>query len=63
VTEENSQALWRLRNRWLGTCQISLPHGLSQAIRFGGHESLTAATAHELGRKVQADYGTLRTSA
>jgi hypothetical protein len=56
VTEEDGRNLWRLRSEWLGTYQISLPCGLWQAVRYGESEPLTASTAEELGRKIQADY-------
>jgi hypothetical protein len=56
VTEDDARALWRLRNRWMGTYMITLPRGLWQAIRYGAQESLTAGTASELGRKIQQDY-------
>ena len=60
VTEEDGRALWRLRNRWLGAYQVALSGGLWLAVRHGGAEPLAATTAHELGQKIQADYGTLR---
>jgi hypothetical protein len=59
VTEGDGRALWRLSAKWLGTYQISLPHGLGQAVRYGKAEPLTAGTAEELSRKIQQDYDSL----
>jgi hypothetical protein len=59
MTEDEARALWRLRNRWLGTYQISLPRGQWAAARYGQRQLLTAGTAEELGRLVEADYDSL----
>lgn len=59
MTEDEGRALWRLRNRWIGTYQISLPRGHWQAMRYGQTEVLTASTPEDLDRLVQADYDSL----
>ena len=56
MTEDEGRALWRLRNRWLGTYLITLPRGQWAAVRYGQKEILVASTPEELGRKIEADY-------
>ena len=59
MTEDEARALWRLRNRWMGTYRIELPRGQWAAARYGQQEILVASTAEELGLLVQADYDSL----
>jgi hypothetical protein len=59
MTEDEARALWKLRNRWLGTYQISVLRGQWTAVRHGHREILRASTAETLGGLIQQDYDLL----
>jgi hypothetical protein len=57
VTETERQALWRLRTRWLGVYVVTLADDVWRARQYGDATVLlTADTADELTRLIEADY-------
>lgn len=56
---EDAQALWRLRNRWLGAYGIAFCEASGMAVRYGQRKILTAASAEALGGLIQQDYDLL----
>jgi hypothetical protein len=57
MSEQEQQALWRLRSRWLGIYHVALVDDIWRAKRYNQvTHVITADSADELGDMIKADY-------
>jgi len=57
ITEQERQALWQLRSRWLGTYHVALVDDVWRAKRYNHvTKVITADSADELGEAIRRDY-------
>jgi hypothetical protein len=57
LTEQERQALWQLRSRWLGIYHVALVDDVWRAKRYQDvTHVLTADSADELGDTIKRDY-------
>jgi hypothetical protein len=63
MTEQERQALWQLRSRWLGIYHVALVDDVWRAKRYNDvTRVLTADSADELSNAIKGDYEAMVTS-